>query len=94
MLDTRMHKLIMKKVATYKCEDYKAIQKIDRKTKKGKKEYQKCLDKLCISILDFFYTMRIKSSYKDFAFIDGVDPSVRRFTSQSTTLPLITSMSV
>jgi hypothetical protein len=74
VLDDVMHKLIMKKVAMYKCEDYKVLNNIDRKTAKGKKEYQKCLDKLSISILDFFYTMRIKSAYKDFAFIDGIDP--------------------
>ena len=71
--DKVVHALVMKKVATYKIENFLERKKIDRRNPKGKKDYTKFVDGLDLTIIDFFYSMRIKSSYSDFRFVDGVD---------------------
>lgn len=72
--DDVMQNLLMKKVASYKIEDYVTLNKIDRRTLKGKEAYKKFVSQLQVSIIDYFYLMRIKSSYKKFSFVDGIDP--------------------
>jgi hypothetical protein len=71
--DDVVHRLVMKKVTTYKVEDEVLFKKINKRTNDGRKAYEKLLNKIDVSILDFFYSMRIKSSYKNFSFIDGIE---------------------
>jgi hypothetical protein len=71
--DDVVHQLVMKKVANYKIDDEALFAKINKRTKAGKKQYEAIVNKLEVSILDFFYSMRIKSSYKNFSFIDGIE---------------------
>lgn len=77
--DDVMHNLIMKKVACYKIEDYVVRNKINRRTLKGRKAYQQFIGELQVSIIDYFYLMRIKSSYKHLSFIDGIDPGRTKY---------------
>ena len=74
--DETMLGLIMKKIAKDRLADWQVRRKIDRRTAAGKKAYAKEVNKLRISIVDFFYSMRIRTNYKDMAFIDEVDPDL------------------
>lgn len=68
-----LYKLIMKKIAKYKLDDWKRVNSIkDFHSKANKEKQRKFLDGLKISIFDFFYCMRIRANYKDFNFIDNV----------------------
>ena len=69
--DDVIHRLLMKKVAKYKIED--DSRQINRKTKTGRQKYNTAVSRIEISILDFFYSMRIKSAYKNFSFVDGIE---------------------
>jgi hypothetical protein len=71
--DDVIHNLLMKKVANYKIEDYVTLFKVNRRTPKGREAYRKFVSQLQVSIIDYFYLMRIKSSYKNLSFIDGID---------------------
>lgn len=71
--DDVIFKLVMKKIGIYKKENYILKSGIDLRTKKGREKIEKYLStKFTVSILNFFYLMRIKSSYKDFNFIDDM----------------------
>ena len=63
----------MKKMANYKIEDQVTLSKVNRRTPKGREAYRKCVSQLQVSTIDYFYLMRIKSSYKNLSFIDGID---------------------
>ena len=71
--DERLISLIMKKIATDKLQDFKARKEIDCRNPKEKRVYESEENKLKISIVDFFYSMRIRTNYKDMSFIDEVD---------------------
>lgn len=71
--DANLLQLLMKKVAKDKLDDTVIRQRIDRRTVKGRKIYLKLQDGINVSIVDFFYLMRIRTNYKDMAFIDGID---------------------
>lgn len=78
--DELLLKLIMKKIVKDKLKDTAARQSINRRTGKGRKTFAKLQDSINISIVDFFYSMRIRTNYKDMAFIDGLDAdSTRRY---------------
>lgn len=68
----RMFKLAIKKIAKYKLEEWKRKNKISLRTKIGRIKKQKYLDNFKISIFEFPYYMRIRSNYRDFAFIEGI----------------------
>lgn len=68
-----MYKLAIRKIAKYKIEDWKSKKHINLKNKTHKIEYYSYLKTFKISIFDFLYYMRIRSNYRDFAFIDGVN---------------------
>jgi len=71
--DDTIYKLVMKKTANYKKENHQLRAKIDLRTKKGREKMNKYLsNKFSVSIFDFFYLMRIKSSYRGFNFIDDM----------------------
>lgn len=71
--DEDMYKIAMRKIAKYKEEDWRKQNKINLRLNIDKRKYQNYLDtKFKVSIFDFFYYMRIRSNYRDFAFIEDV----------------------
>jgi hypothetical protein len=69
---TDMYKMAIRKIAKYKLDDWKAKNKIDLRSKAHKLQCKKYLQSFNVSIFDFAYLMRIRSNYRDFAFIDNV----------------------
>lgn len=67
-----MYKMAIRKVAKYKIDDWKNKNHINLRKKTHKTKYQQYLSTFKVSIFDFPYYMRIRSNYRDFAFIDGV----------------------
>lgn len=67
-----MYKMAIRKIAKYKIDDWKNKNQINLRKKNHKTKYQKYLSTFKVSIFDFPYHMRIRSNYRDFAFIDGV----------------------
>ena len=68
----RRYQMAMRKVSIYKCDDLKRKLKINLKTKLGKTLFASCKNNFKMSIFEFPYYMRIRSNYRDFAFIEGV----------------------
>lgn len=68
-----MYKLVMRKIAMYKAEDWKRRNNINLRVRAHRTRYNSYVtNTLRVSIFDFPYFMRIRSNYRDFAFIDGV----------------------
>ena len=70
--DDDMCEMAIRKVAKYKIDDWKQKYHINLRKKTHKSKYQQYLSSFTVSIFDFLYYMRIRSNYRDFAFIDGV----------------------
>lgn len=71
--DVDMYKMAMRKIANYKLEDWKKHSNINGKKTADKARLANYLAKdFFVSIFDFSYFMRIRSNYRDFAFIEGV----------------------
>lgn len=70
--DEDMYKMAIRKIAKYKIDDWKQRNHINLKKSAHKTKYQSYLSNFSVSIFDFPYYMRIRSNYRDFAFIDGV----------------------
>lgn len=68
--DADLYKMAIRKVAIYKFEDWKA--KRNLRSASGKIEKTLYLKTFTVTIFDFFYYMRIRSNYRDFAFIENV----------------------
>lgn len=68
----RRYTMAIRKVANYKFEEWKRKEKVNLKSKTGKSKKEKYLESFRISIFEFPYYMRIRSNYRDFAFIEGV----------------------
>jgi hypothetical protein len=74
--DDVVYKLLMKKVANDKIENYKIVSGIpDVRSKKNKDKVEKFKSTMTVSIFDFFYLMRLRLNYRDFDFIDGIPAS-------------------
>ena len=71
--DERLISLVMKKIATDKLDDFKLRKGLDLRKKADKSKYQKAKEELNISIIDFFYSMRIRTNYRDMSFLDELD---------------------
>ncbi len=69
----RRYSMAIRKIANYKFQEWKRKEKINLRTKTGKLKRDRYLNKFKISIFEFPYYMRIRSNYRDFAFIEGVD---------------------
>lgn len=70
---TDMYKLVMKKIAKYKEEDWRRQNRINLRVKVHRDRFASYMsNKFSVSIFDFSYFMRIRSNYRDFAFIDGI----------------------
>ncbi|HVB20038.1 MAG TPA: hypothetical protein VNF51_02000 [Candidatus Paceibacterota bacterium] len=68
-----MYKMALRKIAHYKEEDWRRKNSINLRKSTHKIKYNNYLRKtLLVSIFDFPYYMRIRSNYRDFAFIDGI----------------------
>jgi len=67
-----MYKMAIRKIAKYKIEDWKQKNNINLKKQADKTKYQQHIESFTFSIFDFSYYMRIRSNYRDFAFINGV----------------------
>ena len=70
--DNDMYKMAIRKIAKYKTEDWKQKNHINLRKKTHKAKYQQYLRSFTVSIFDFSYYMRIRSNYRDFAFINNV----------------------
>lgn len=71
--DADMYKMAMRKIANYKLEDWKKRNHINGKRNADKARLAHHLkNDFFVSIFDFPYFMRIRSNYRDFAFIEGV----------------------
>jgi len=69
----RRYKLAMAKASDYKLNEWKRGQSIESfKTKKNREKKKEYLKSFKFSIFEFPYYMRIRSNYRDFAFIEGV----------------------
>ncbi|MCX6813504.1 MAG: hypothetical protein NTV77_03465 [Candidatus Azambacteria bacterium] len=69
------YKMVLRKIAWYKEGDWKRKNNINLHKTTHKARYQNYLNSFAVSIFDFPYYMRIRSNYRDFAFIDGIDTS-------------------
>lgn len=67
-----MYKMIMRKIAVYKVDNWKQHNSIDLRKRADKLRHAKYLSTFTVSIFDFPYLMRIRANYRDFAFIDGI----------------------
>lgn len=71
--DVDMCKMAMRKIANYKLENWKKHNHINGKKKADKARLTSYLaNDFFVSVFDFPYFMRIRSNYRDFAFIEGV----------------------
>lgn len=70
--DNDMYKMAIRKIAKYKIDNWKQINRINLKKKNDKTKFQNYLSNFSVSVFDFPYYMRLRSNYRDFAFIDGV----------------------
>lgn len=71
--DADMYKMAMRKIAIYKFEDWKKRNHFNGKKKADKAQLTHHLaNDFFVSIFDFPYFMRVRSNYRDFAFIEGV----------------------
>lgn len=67
-----MYKMTIRKIAKYKFEDWKSKNQIDLRKHSHKTRCNQYLKTFYVSIFDFSYLMRIRSNYRDFAFIENV----------------------
>jgi len=76
LLKDQHTELAMKKIALYKLDEWQRFRKIPSFTRqthrRAKEEFLKTFQ---LSIFDFPYRMRLRASYRDFAFIEGVESS-------------------
>ncbi|MFA5172918.1 MAG: hypothetical protein WC435_00740 [Candidatus Paceibacterota bacterium] len=76
VVDEKVFKLLMKKVAKEKIENYKIANGIlNIKSQKNKDKVEKFKDKMIVSVFDFFYLMRLRMNYRNFNFIDNISSS-------------------
>jgi len=62
---------IIKKLAEYKLEEFKRLEKIENfRMKKDKEKKEVFLDNSIVNVCDFFYCYRIKANYRDLEFLD------------------------
>jgi hypothetical protein len=69
---SEMYKMAIRKIARYKVDDWKQKNHIDLRKLAHKLKYANYANSFSVSVFDFPYYMRIRSNYRDFAFIEGV----------------------
>lgn len=74
--DETIYKLLMKKVANDKIENYKIATGIpDVRSIKNKEKVEKFKNTMTVSIFDFFHLMRLRMNYRNFDFVDDISSS-------------------
>lgn len=74
--DEVIYKLLMKKVANDKIENFKITNGIpDGRSSKNKEKIERFKNTLSVSVFDFFYLMRLRMNYRNFDFVDSVSSS-------------------
>jgi hypothetical protein len=73
--NNRMFRMAMRKVSIYKKDEWKRSKNVNFRTRLGKTKKEEYMRNFTISIFEFPYYMRIRSNYRDFAFIEGVSSS-------------------
>lgn len=68
----RRYRMAMRKAAYYKKDDIKRRRNINLRTTSGRSEMESQLQRFQISLFEFPYYMRVRSNYRDFAFIEGI----------------------
>lgn len=71
--DDRLISLVMKKVANDTLLDFKSKKGLNLRKGKHKAIYNGVRNSLKLSIVDFFYSMRIRTNYRDMSFLDDLD---------------------
>lgn len=70
-IDRRYH-MVMRKVSFYKRDEWKRRHNVNFRTITGRRRRGVFIRSFKISVFEFPYYMRIRSNYRDFAFIEGV----------------------
>jgi hypothetical protein len=68
----RRFQMAMRKVSIYKKDEWKRKRNLNFRTLQGRTKRDNYIKNFKISIFEFPYYMRIRSNYRDFAFIEGV----------------------
>ena len=71
----RMFPMAIRKVSIYKKDEWKRRNGINLRMITGKVKHNEYIRNFNISVFEFPYYMRIRSNYRDFAFIEGVSSS-------------------
>lgn len=70
--DDIIFKLMMKKVANSKIDNYKIVNNLSGRRTKDKIRINNFKKNIKISIFDYFHTMRLRTNYRNFNFVDNV----------------------
>lgn len=71
--DDLIYKLILKKIAGEKIDNFKIVNSIpDVRSRKNRDRVEKFKNSLTVSIFDFFYLMRLRLNYRNINFIDNI----------------------
>ncbi len=76
--DERLVSLVMKKIGSDKLKDYKTRSGLDCRKSADRQRFNKQQNGLMISVVDFFYSMRIRTNYRDMSFLDDIEPERTR----------------
>lgn len=68
----RRYQMAIRKVSFYKRDEWKRKHNINFRTRNGRRRRDAYIRNFKISVFEFPYYMRIRSNYRDFAFIEGV----------------------
>lgn len=68
----RRYQMAMKKASIYKRGEWQRRKRVNFRTINGRKKRELYVGNFSISLFEFPYYMRIRSNYRDFAFIEGV----------------------
>lgn len=73
--DDRVYKLIMKKVAKGKIDNYKIVNGLSGRRIKDKARISNFNKNMQVSIFDFFHLMRLRMNYRNLNFVDKIPAS-------------------
>lgn len=73
--DDVIYKLLMKKMANSKIDNYKITQGLSGRRAKDKARIDKFKNNIKVSIFDFFHLMRLRMNYRNLNFIDNMPSS-------------------
>lgn len=71
--DDVLYSLIMKKSFKERVDVFKRLDNINGRTTDGKQKISKMINSTTVSVFDYFYVMRMRTNYRDFSFIKGIE---------------------